>query len=73
MISGIDHIALIVRDLDDTVLNYQALLGRSPSWRGALEGAKSRLMVVVDPAREAVEISRLKAGRHGSCWRLDAT
>jgi catechol 2,3-dioxygenase-like lactoylglutathione lyase family enzyme len=40
MISGIDHIALIVRDLDDTVLNYQALLGRSPNWRGALEGAQ---------------------------------
>ena len=41
--------------------------------RRALEGAKRRLMVVIDPAREAVEISRLEAGRHGSRWRREAT
>src|ERR1700722_19610591 len=30
-------------------------------------------MVVVDPAREAFEIRGLEAGRHGSCWRPEAT
>ena len=41
--------------------------------RRALESAKRRLMVVVDPAREAFEIHKLEAGRHGWCWRREAT
>jgi catechol 2,3-dioxygenase-like lactoylglutathione lyase family enzyme len=40
MITGIDHIALIVRDLDRSVSDYRALLGREPNWRGDLEGAR---------------------------------
>jgi catechol 2,3-dioxygenase-like lactoylglutathione lyase family enzyme len=34
MITGIDHIAIQVRDLDTTVANYEVIFGRTPNWRG---------------------------------------
>jgi catechol 2,3-dioxygenase-like lactoylglutathione lyase family enzyme len=39
LISGLDHLALIVRDLDAAVARYTALLGCAPNWRGADGGA----------------------------------
>jgi catechol 2,3-dioxygenase-like lactoylglutathione lyase family enzyme len=39
MFSALDHIALVVRDLDAATAQYQALLGKAPSWRGADGGA----------------------------------
>lgn len=35
MITALDHIALVVHDLDAAVDGYAKLLGRSPDWRGA--------------------------------------
>ena len=40
MISGVDHVAVIVRDLDRSLADFELLLGRSPNWRGTLEGAR---------------------------------
>ena len=40
MITDFDHVALMVRDLDETVEAYRTLLGREPNWRGTLEGAR---------------------------------
>ena len=39
MFTALDHIALAVRDLDAATAQYQALLGRTPDWRGADGGA----------------------------------
>lgn len=39
MITALDHVALVVRDLDATVAAYERLLGRAPNWRGADGGA----------------------------------
>ena len=38
-ITALDHIALVVRDLEATLDGYTRLLGRSPNWRGADGGA----------------------------------
>jgi catechol 2,3-dioxygenase-like lactoylglutathione lyase family enzyme len=40
MITDFDHVALTVRDLDETVDAYRVLLGREPNWRGTVEGAR---------------------------------
>jgi len=39
MITGIDHIAIMVRDFDKTVANYETIFGRAPNWRGNMPGA----------------------------------
>ncbi|HEX6860872.1 MAG TPA: VOC family protein [Caulobacteraceae bacterium] len=39
MIKALDHVALVVEDLDEAVGRYEALLGRAPNWRGADGGA----------------------------------
>jgi catechol 2,3-dioxygenase-like lactoylglutathione lyase family enzyme len=39
VISALDHVALIVRDLDAATERYTALLGCAPNWRGADGGA----------------------------------
>ena len=39
MLSSLDHVILVVRDLDAAVRAYTPLLGRTPSWRGEHPGA----------------------------------
>lgn len=39
MITGIDHIAIMVREFDKTVANYETIFGRAPNWRGFMPGA----------------------------------
>jgi len=38
MITGIDHIAIQVRDLDTTVATYEAIFGRKANWHGDVGG-----------------------------------
>jgi len=40
MITGIDHIAIMVRDFDRTVANYETIFGRAPNWRGFMPGGR---------------------------------
>ena len=40
MITGLDHVALAVNDLDAAVAGYRALLGREPNWIGGDGGAR---------------------------------
>ena len=40
MITGIDHIAVQVRDFDATVANYEVIFGRTPNWRGFMAGSR---------------------------------
>lgn len=39
MITGLDHIAVVVHDLEAAIRGYTRLLGRAPNWRGADGGA----------------------------------
>lgn len=39
MLKALDHVALVVEDLDAAVDRNEALLGRAPNWRGADGGA----------------------------------
>lgn len=39
MITGLDHIAMVVHDLDAAEAGYSRLLGRAPNWRGTMHGA----------------------------------
>jgi catechol 2,3-dioxygenase-like lactoylglutathione lyase family enzyme len=39
MIDGLDHIAIVVHDLDAAVAGYERLLGRSANWRGVFPAA----------------------------------
>lgn len=39
MITGLDHIALVVSDLKAAEAGYSRLLGRTPNWRGTMHGA----------------------------------
>lgn len=39
MLSSLDHVALVAHDLEAATAQYQALLGRVPTWRGADGGA----------------------------------
>lgn len=40
MINGLDHIALVVHDLDAAVDGYRRILGREANWRGASGGLR---------------------------------
>ena len=40
MITGLDHVALAVNDLDAAIAGYSALLGRKPNWIGGDGGAR---------------------------------
>lgn len=40
ILSGIDHVALVVRDLDAAKARLSAMLGRAPEWVGADGGAR---------------------------------
>lgn len=39
MLKALDHVALVVENLEAAVSGYEALLGRAPNWRGADGGA----------------------------------
>lgn len=40
MIIGLDHVAILVRDLEAATANYAALMGRAPDWRGDVTGGR---------------------------------
>lgn len=40
MITGIDHIAILVRDFDATVKSYETIFGRAPNWLGFMPGGR---------------------------------
>lgn len=68
MITGIDHVALAVRDLDATVENYRRMLGVEPNWIGGDGGARhawfqfpNMALDVIAPHGEGAFGDRLRA------------
>jgi catechol 2,3-dioxygenase-like lactoylglutathione lyase family enzyme len=65
MITGIDHVAIQVRDFDATVANYEAIFGRTPNWRGAMNGARHAWFQFPNMALDII-------GAHGEGVAADA-
>jgi catechol 2,3-dioxygenase-like lactoylglutathione lyase family enzyme len=40
MITGIDHVAILVRDFESTVKSYETIFGRKPNWLGLTPGGR---------------------------------
>ncbi len=54
MITGFDHIAIMVRDFDATVANYETIFGRAPNWRGFMPGARHAWFQFPDIALDVI-------------------
>jgi catechol 2,3-dioxygenase-like lactoylglutathione lyase family enzyme len=47
LIVGLDHVVVLIADIDAAVAAYQALLGRAPAWRSTGDGAE-RVLFTLD-------------------------
>jgi catechol 2,3-dioxygenase-like lactoylglutathione lyase family enzyme len=65
MISGFDHIPVVVRDLDAAVVRYTAMFGRAPSWVGRLPGARHAWFQLANIAVEVIAIEVIAADGDG--------
>jgi catechol 2,3-dioxygenase-like lactoylglutathione lyase family enzyme len=65
MIAGLDHVVILLNDIDAGVAAYQLLLGRAPSWRGRSEGTETVLFTLDNMTLElmAPEGDGANAGR----------
>src|SRR5262245_52523789 len=70
MLTGFDHVTIVVSDLDAALERYTALLGAEPSWRGeqrelgtraALFGLDNALVELVAPIPDALEGEGMRA------------
>jgi|SRR5579871_1948059 len=66
MITGIDHIAILVRDFDRTVANYETIFGRAPNWHGFTSGRQHAWFQFSDMALDII-------GTHGTGPDADAS
>jgi catechol 2,3-dioxygenase-like lactoylglutathione lyase family enzyme len=66
MITGIDHIAIMVRDFDATVANYEIIFGRTPNWRGFMPGGRHAWFQFSGMALDVI-------GTHGSGPEADVS
>lgn len=70
MLTGFDHVTIVVHQLDAAVQSYERLLGTSPSWRGthpelgtqgALFGLSNALIELTGPNGDAPEAAGMRA------------
>lgn len=83
MITGLDHVALVVHDLEAAIAGYRGLLGREPEWVGGDGGARhawwqlpNMALDVITPAGEGAFGDRMRArlASHGEgIWALAFT
>src|SRR5258708_13889134 len=46
VITGLDHVVVLLGDIEAGAKAYELLLGRAPSWRSHTHGARSRLFTL---------------------------
>ena len=46
MITGLDHVVVLLRDLEAGAATYETLLARAPAWRGAGDGTETLLFTL---------------------------
>ncbi len=66
MITGIDHIAVLVRDFDATVAGYTAVFDRAPNWLGFMPGGRHAWFQFGNAALDII-------GTHGEGPQADAS
>jgi catechol 2,3-dioxygenase-like lactoylglutathione lyase family enzyme len=85
MISGLDHVVLLLNDLASGIATYRALLGREPVWRSLNDGAATVLFTLdntvlelMAPAGNGPTADRIRAvlveqgeGLASLCFRTD--
>ena len=54
MITALDHVALVVHDLEKAIDGYRRILGREPNWRGADGGAHHAWFQVGNTALDVI-------------------
>src|ERR1700731_3603344 len=52
VISGLDHVVVLVEDIEAGIKAYELLLGRSPSWRSNGDGSKAVLFTLENMSLE---------------------
>jgi catechol 2,3-dioxygenase-like lactoylglutathione lyase family enzyme len=57
MITGLDHVVVLVRDIADGAATYQTLLARAPAWRSADDGVDRVLFTLDNMTLELVSPS----------------
>lgn len=85
MITGLDHLVLLARNLDDAVRSHEALLGCRPAWRTASDGAATAIFTLANmsleimaPSGDGTTGDRVRArleeqgeGLASLCFRVD--
>lgn len=68
MITGLDHVVILLDDLEAGIATYQTLLSRKPSWRSTSEGAELAIFTLANmsielmaPHGEGTAASRIRA------------
>jgi catechol 2,3-dioxygenase-like lactoylglutathione lyase family enzyme len=68
LITGLDHVVVLVNDLDAGVGAYQALFARAPAWRSIADGAETALFTLdnmtlelMSPTSEGQAADRIRA------------
>jgi catechol 2,3-dioxygenase-like lactoylglutathione lyase family enzyme len=85
VISGLDHVVVLIEDLAAGAQTYELLLGRAPAWRSASEGAETVLFTLdnttlelMAPAGNSPTADRIRGvirlsaeGLASICFRVD--
>jgi catechol 2,3-dioxygenase-like lactoylglutathione lyase family enzyme len=68
MITGLDHVIVLVRELEAGIAAYQTLFARAPAWRSAGEGAETALFTLgnmtlelMSPVGDGATADRIRA------------
>lgn len=68
LVTGLDHVVVLVNGLDAAVTAYQALFARAPAWRSASDGAETALFTLdnmslelMSPTGEGAVADRIRA------------
>ena len=62
MISGLDHVVILVSDLAAAAAAYQTLFARTPAWRSSGDGAERVLFTLDNMTLELM--APVRRGRH---------
>jgi len=70
LITAVDHVPVVVADLDAAVAAYSTLLGRTPNWRGKLESARHAWFQLPNIALDLIAADGAGAGADAIRARL---
>jgi len=78
MITGLDHIVVLLEDITAGAATYERLLGRAPSWQNSGEGADRVLFTLDNMTLELMaptgfSVAAENIGRLSTAYQFDAT